>query len=131
MIETQAGGFLLSDDIARFDLACAHGWIGGESYWAAGIPFAVFERSVRGSLTVGAYDAVGAMAAMARAVTDRATFAWICDVFVDAAYRSQGLGEGADGLPHGAPGPAGPAPHLHLATRDAHGLSTPSSAMDL
>ncbi|MCR5877963.1 hypothetical protein [Phenylobacterium sp. J367] len=76
-------GYLLSDDPARFDVARAHQWIGGESYWAEGIPLETFARACANSLTVGAYDPDGCQVAMARVVTDRATFGWICDVFVD------------------------------------------------
>src|ERR1700722_866741 len=57
--ETRHLGFSLSDDPAGFALARGHRWIAEESYWAQGIPFAVFERAVRGSLTVGAYAADG------------------------------------------------------------------------
>jgi GNAT superfamily N-acetyltransferase len=91
--ETTSDGFALSDAPERFDLASGHAWIAGESYWAAGIPLATFEAAVRGSLTVGVYAPSGEMAAMARVVTDRATFAWICDVLVRESHRGQGLGK--------------------------------------
>ena len=121
MLETRHGDFALSDAPERFDLARAHDWISRESYWAAGIPLAVFERAVRGSLVVGAYAASGEMAAMARVVTDRATFGWICDVFVDASWRGQGLGKGLMAYFQAHPDLQG-FRRLHLATRDAHGL---------
>jgi GNAT superfamily N-acetyltransferase len=119
--EMQHGGFTLSDDPARFDLERAHGWIARESYWGEGIPRATFEKACAGSLTFGAYDGDGVLWAMARVVTDRATFGWLCDVFVDEARRGDGLGKllMAYFLAH---------PDLqgfrrrHLATRDAHGL---------
>src|SRR5580704_16637469 len=91
--ESTHAGWLISDDPARFDLARAHGWISEESYCAENIPHAVFEKALRNSLTVGVYADDGAMSAMARVVTDRATFGWICDVFVDQARRGQGLGK--------------------------------------
>ena len=119
--ETRHGDFTLSDDLRRFDLARAHGWIGGESYWAKGIPFDVFARSVRGSLTLGAYAGAGRMAAMARVVTDRATFGWICDVFVDSAYRGQGLGKALMAYIAAHPD-LQDFRRMHLSTRDAHGL---------
>ena len=73
--ETTDGGFPLSDDPARFDLPRAHRWIATQSYWAEGIPFETFAKACANSLTVGAYAAAdGSMAAMARVVTDRATF---------------------------------------------------------
>jgi GNAT superfamily N-acetyltransferase len=119
--ETRCGDFTLSDDLQRFDLARAHGWIGSESYWAEGIPFDVFARSVRGSLTLGAYAGAGRMAAMARVVTDRATFGWICDVFVDRAFRGQGLGKAIMAYIAAHPDLQG-FRRMHLATRDAHAL---------
>ena len=119
--ETRHAGFTLSDDPGRFDLRQGHAWIGGESYWGAGIPLAVFERAVRGSLTVGAYAATGEMAAMARVVTDRATFGWICDVFVGREWRGQGLGKAIMAYIGAHPDLQG-LRRLHLATRDAHGL---------
>lgn len=119
--ETRCGGFILSDDASRFDLERAHGWISGESYWGADIPRPVFEKAVRGSLAIGAYAPTGAMAAMARVVTDRATFGWICDVFVDPSWRGAGLGKGLMAYIRAHPDLQG-LRRLHLATRDAHGL---------
>ncbi|HEY1425453.1 MAG TPA: GNAT family N-acetyltransferase [Caulobacteraceae bacterium] len=119
--ETSHGDFTLSDDLQRFDLPRAHRWIAGDSYWAAGIPFPVFARSVRGSLTIGAYAPALGMAAMARVVTDRATFGWICDVFVDRRCRGQGLGKAIMAYIDAHPDLRG-FRRMHLATRDAHGL---------
>ena len=76
---------------------------------------------MRGSLTVGAYAASDEMAAMARVVTDRATFGWICDVFVDQAWRGRGLGKAIMAYLRAHPDLQG-LRRLHLATRDAHGL---------
>ncbi|HEY0647561.1 GNAT family N-acetyltransferase [Phenylobacterium sp.] len=119
--ETTDGGFLLSDDPARFDLPRAHRWIATQSYWAEGIPFETFTKACANSLTVGAYAADGTMAAMARVVTDRATFGWICDVFVAEAQRSEGLGKRLMAYLKAHPDLQG-FRRLHLATRDAHGL---------
>jgi GNAT superfamily N-acetyltransferase len=119
--ETHDGGFQLSDDPARFDLARAHRWISQDSYWAAGIPLETFAKACAHSLTVGAFAPDGIMAAMARVVTDRATFGWVCDVFVDAAFRGEGLGKRLMGYLKGHPDLQG-FRRLHLATRDAHGL---------
>jgi GNAT superfamily N-acetyltransferase len=115
------GGLTLSDAPERFDSDRAHGWIAGESYWAAGIPRAVFNKALANSLVVGAYAASGEMAAMARVVTDRATFGWICDVFVGEAWRGRGLGKALMGFLKAHPDLQG-LRRLHLATRDAHGL---------
>lgn len=119
--ETQANAYRITDDPALFDIDTAHGWIANDSYWAAGIPRQTFERSVAGSLVIGAYDAAGVMAAMARVVTDRATFGWICDVFVDPSRRGSGLGKSLMAYLKAHPDLQG-LRRLHLATRDAHGL---------
>lgn len=119
--ETADGGYILSDDRQRFDLERAHHWISKESYWARGIPLETFARACANSLLIGAYDASGAMVAMARVVTDRATFGWLCDVFVDEARRSDGLGKRLMRYFKAHPDLQG-FRRMHLATRDAHGL---------
>ncbi|WP_374470822.1 GNAT family N-acetyltransferase [Phenylobacterium sp.] len=116
-----ADGYLLSDDPARFDVALAHQWIAGQSYWAQGIPFDTFARACAGSLTVGAYAPDGAQAGMARVVTDRATFGWVCDVFVDEAARGAGVGKRLMAYLTAHPDLQG-FRRMHLATRDAHAL---------
>jgi GNAT superfamily N-acetyltransferase len=89
---TGPGGYWVSDDPALLDIARVHRWMSQESYWAAGRASAVMTRAIEHSLSVGLYAPDGAQAGYARLVTDRATFAWLCDVFVDAAHRGQGLG---------------------------------------
>ncbi|MES2897141.1 MAG: GNAT family N-acetyltransferase [Pseudomonadota bacterium] len=116
-----ADGFVVSDEAARFDRDRAHGWIAGESYWAPGIPRDLFDKALDHSLVVGAYAPDGTMAGMARVVTDRATFGWICDVFVGEAYRGANLGKVMMAYLKGHPDMQG-FRRLHLATRDAHGL---------
>ena len=61
------------------------------------------------------------MAAMARMVTDRATFGWLCDVYVDQGHRGAGLGKAIVAYMKGHPDLQG-FRRMHLATRDAHGL---------
>jgi GNAT superfamily N-acetyltransferase len=120
-VVTRHGDYELSDDAARFDLPRAHRWIAEQSYWAPGIPLATFRRAVEGSLTIGAYGPDGEMAAMARVVSDRATFGWVCDVFVDGAHRGAGLGKALTAYIRTHRDLQG-LRRLHLATRDAHGL---------
>lgn len=121
VFETTLDGLTVSDDPARFDLDRAHGWIGGESYWAQGIPRATFARACANSVTIGAYAADGAMVGMARVVTDRATFGWLCDVYVDGAARAGGVGKALMAHVRAHPDLQG-FRRMHLATRDAHGL---------
>jgi GNAT superfamily N-acetyltransferase len=87
-----AGGYWVSDDPSHIDVPRVHAWISGESYWAAGRSYEVMARSIEHSLVLGLYAADGAQAGFARLVTDRATFAWLCDVFAGAGHRGRGLG---------------------------------------
>ncbi|SDR48387.1 Acetyltransferase (GNAT) domain-containing protein [Rhizobiales bacterium GAS113] len=82
---------VISTDPARFDLDRIHAWLEREAYWCKGLPRAVFDRSLRHSLCFGALTAAGEQAGFARIVTDRATFAYLCDVFVDPAFRKRGV----------------------------------------
>ena len=85
-------GYFVSDDPSLIDGALVHRWISGDSYWAAGRPAAVMTRAIEHSLCIGLYTAAGYQAGFARLVTDQATFAWLCDVYVDPAHRGRGLG---------------------------------------
>jgi GNAT superfamily N-acetyltransferase len=118
---TLPAGFTLSTDAARLDLTAIHGFLSGDSYWARHIPRAVVERSLANSLCFGVYDEAGRQAAFARVVTDRATFAWLCDVFVLPAYRGRGLSKELVRAVLAHPELQGLRRHL-LATLDAHGL---------
>lgn len=112
--------YTLSDDVARLDLPAMHGYL-REAYWSRGLPRAVLERAVAGSLCIGAYDAGGAQVGFARFVSDYATFCYVCDVYVLEAHRGRGLARAmlAMALEH---------PRLQglrrwmLVTRDAHAL---------
>lgn len=85
------GEFVADDDPARLDLDVVHGFL-RTAYWSPGVPREVVARAIAGSLNVGVYAGGGEQVAFARAVTDRATFAWIADVFVLPQYRGHGLG---------------------------------------
>ena len=88
---TREDGFEVDDDAERLQLDVVHGFL-REAYWSPGIPRDIVERAVRNSLVMGLYAPDGSQVGMARAVTDRATFAWIADVFVLSEYRGRGLG---------------------------------------
>lgn len=108
-----------SDDPARFDLARVHGWL-ASSYWSPGIARETVERAVAGSHALGAYQG-DEQVGFARMITDRATFAWLADVWVDASVRGRGIGRAMVGwfLEH---------PdyrdlrRIGLVTADAHGV---------
>ena len=80
----------ITNDISCIDLDRVHHWLARKSYWAGQMPRAVFDRAVRRSLCFGALDR-GATAGFARVISDRATFAYVSDVFVDPTYRGQGI----------------------------------------
>ena len=111
-----------SDDPARLDRARIHTWLAEESYWAEGRPRAMQDAAIDASWNFGVYDrATGAQLAYARVVTDRVTFAWLCDVFVARDARGRGVGVAlVDGV-IAALEPLG-LKRILLATGDAHGL---------
>ena len=84
-------GYAVSTDVDRIDFAVVHEFL-RESYWSPGIPRAIVERAARGALTFGLYAPDGSQAGYARAITDRATYAYLADVFVLRAHRGRGLG---------------------------------------
>ncbi len=100
-------GYWVSDDPSLIDVLRVHGWISRESYWAAGQPYEVTARSLQYSLSLGLFSPEDVLIGFARLVTDRATFAWLCDVFVDAAYRDRGLGTFLVEVAAGHPGVSG------------------------
>ena len=111
----------ISLDPARQDLDAIHHILAG-TYWSTDIRRDVVAEALRNSIVAVAIDdATGATVGLARVVTDRATFAWLCDVFVDERYRGKGLSlrmlEELERHPSLAT-----LRRWCLATRDAHGL---------
>lgn len=80
----------ISTDPALMDIAMIHHFLSTESTWAIGIPLATVERSLQHSLCFGGFDDNGKQIAFARVVTDRATFAYMMDVFVVPEQRGKG-----------------------------------------
>jgi GNAT superfamily N-acetyltransferase len=91
MILASRNEYVVDDDPARLDLDVLHGFL-RTSYWSPGVPREVVERAVANSVVAGVYAADGRLVGFARAATDRATFAWIADVFVVESERGAGLG---------------------------------------
>lgn len=90
--EWRRGGYVISTDPSMLDLGAVHRFL-QRSYWAADRPLETVQRSVERSLNFGLYRAGDRFqVGFARVVTDFATFAWLCDVFIDEAHRGQGLG---------------------------------------
>jgi GNAT superfamily N-acetyltransferase len=82
----------ISTDPADVDLDWLVAGLSERAYWALGRPRDVVERSVANSLCYSALH-MGRQVGFARVVTDQATFAWICDVFVDESARGLGVGK--------------------------------------
>jgi uncharacterized protein (DUF952 family)/GNAT superfamily N-acetyltransferase len=114
-------GYTVSTDRRRLDVGAVHSYVAGESYWAAGVPRDVLERAIDRSLTFGLHAPGDEPAGFARVVTDTATFAYLCDVFVTRAHRGRGLGVWLVRCAVEHPELAGVRSWL-LGTRDAHGL---------
>lgn len=82
----------VTTDPAEIDFDIVHRWLSEDTFWAIGRGRDVVERAARGSLNFGALDADGSLVGYARVVTDHATFAWLCDVYVAPAARGLGAG---------------------------------------
>ena len=121
----------IDDDPARLDLDVLHGFL-TTSYWSPGVSRDTVARAAANSIVFGLYrdgtqrdtdhgtestEQVG----YARVVTDRATFAYLADVFVLESERGVGLGHWLVETVLAHPELQGLRRWL-LATADAHGL---------
>lgn len=117
-----ATGYEISTDPDRIDAERVHRWLSEDAYWALGRSREKQDRAIAGSLNFGVYDTASEeQVAYARVITDRATFGWLCDVYVDPSVRGKGIGTSLveavrehlreDGLRR-----------ILLATHDAHGV---------
>lgn len=132
--------YRFSADASEIDREQVHRWISEESYWARGRTRAKQDAAIDGSRNFGVYDTSShRQVAYARAVTDGATFVWLCDVFVEPTLRGRGIarllisGVIEEFRPLGLR-------RIALATDDAHGLyaqfgfralSSPANWMEL
>ncbi|MFF1677871.1 GNAT family N-acetyltransferase [Streptomyces sp. NPDC058256] len=124
MTDTQSlpEGYEISADTARIDVDSVHRWLSTDAYWATGRSREKQERAIAGSLNFGVYDGTsGEQVAYARVVTDEATFAWLCDVYVAPSVRGKGLGTALVAAVRGHLEPLG-LRRILLATHDAHGV---------
>ena len=120
-IDPALARYEISTDPARLDITAMHAYL-TRSYWSPGIPLATVERAARHSLCFGLYQrATGAQVGLTRVVTDHATFAYLCDVYVLEEHRGHGLGKLMMRTVMAHPALTG-ARRTMLGTRDAHGL---------
>jgi GNAT superfamily N-acetyltransferase len=116
-----ASDYEISTDPTRLDIGAMHAYL-TRSYWSPGIPFATVERAARHSLCFGLYEkSSGKQVGLSRVVTDYATFAYLCDVYVLEDHRGRGLGKFMMSAVMAHPALTG-ARRTMLGTRDAHGL---------
>lgn len=116
------GDVRITDDREQVDLDVLHPFL-AQAYWSPGVPREVVERAVEHSLCLSAFRG-DAQIGFARVVTDRATFAYLGDVFVLPEHRGAGLGRELARIAVDHPATAGVRKFL-LATRDAHGVYEP------
>ncbi|MCW2735415.1 GNAT family N-acetyltransferase [Nocardioides sp.] len=111
--------YVIRTDLADMDLDLVHRWLSTDAYWAMGRSRDKVGTAAANSLNFAAFTGDGQQVAYARVLTDRANFAWLCDVYVDPDHRGRGLGNRlveaaiADLEPMGIG-------RIVLATRDAH-----------
>jgi GNAT superfamily N-acetyltransferase len=118
--ESRHGDYLLSDDPARLQVDAVHAYL-SRSYWAAGIPRETVARALANSVCIGIYTRTGEQVGLVRVVTDKTTFAYLCDVYVLEPHRGRGLSKAAMRLVQSHPDLQG-LRRWHLVTQDAHGL---------
>ncbi|MFJ7205688.1 GNAT family N-acetyltransferase [Streptomyces sp. NPDC098789] len=112
----------ISTDPARLDAERIHDWLSRDAYWALGRSREKQDLAIANSLNFGAYDRTsGRQLGYARVLTDRATFAWLCDVYVDPAARGGGLGTALATAVRDHLAPYG-LRRIMLATADAHAV---------
>jgi GNAT superfamily N-acetyltransferase len=84
------GDYEIDDSFDRVDFATVHRWL-AHTYWNAGVSRDYVERAARhSSLVIGAYRGSQQVGYL-RIVSDRTTFAWVADVYVDPAHRGRRL----------------------------------------
>ena len=120
-MEFKKDSFIISDDQAKLNIDAICDFL-SQAYWADKRPRDVIEKSIKYSLNFGVYDGDGyAQIGFARVVTDRAVFAYLCDVFIHEDYRGHTLGKWLMECVMSHPELRG-LKRWCLLTRDAHGL---------
>lgn len=118
--------YLISTDKNKIDLDFIHEFL-SQSYWSPGVSMAVVKKAMAGSLCFGMYDTkaqalpAGRQIGYARMITDKATFAYLADVFIDKNYQGKGLGKWFIKTILAHPDLQG-LRRILLATKDAHKL---------
>jgi len=117
--EYTQGQYWITTDTQKLDLNAIHAYL-SQSFWAEGIPKETMAKAITNSLCFGLFDGADQVG-LARVVTDRATFAYLCDVYVLETHRGRGLGKWLIEVVMAHPDLQG-LRRFQLVTRDAHGL---------
>jgi N-acetylglutamate synthase-like GNAT family acetyltransferase len=112
-------GFIISTEKEKLDIDLIHSFL-NRTYWAEGISKETIRRSIEGSLCFGVFEN-GKQVGFARMITDKATFAYLADVFIIEEYRGRGLSKWLMEVIMSHPDLQG-LRRMILATKDAHGL---------
>jgi N-acetylglutamate synthase-like GNAT family acetyltransferase len=120
-MEISDHGMVFSDDPQKLDLVKIHHYLSTQSYWAQNVPIEVVKRSIDNSLCFGVYNSEGVQIGFARWITDKTTFAYLADVYIEEVYRGQGLSKKLMSLMLFHKDLQGLRRYM-LATQDAHGL---------
>ncbi len=118
--KTGIEAYSISTDPGKMDIPLIHRYLSQESYWAQNIPLEVVARSIAHSFCFGVYHQ-DAQVGFARLITDRATFAYLCDVFILPDHRGKSLSKWLIETIHVHPELQGLRRWM-LGTKDAHGL---------
>jgi N-acetylglutamate synthase-like GNAT family acetyltransferase len=117
---SEKDGYKISTDPGELDVQVIHQYLSVDSYWAQEIPVYVVKKAIANSLCFGLYKN-NSQIGFARLVTDKATFAYLADVFVLEEYRGQGLSKWLMEVIQSHPDVQGLRRWM-LMTRDAQGL---------
>lgn len=111
--------YTISTDTSKLNIPYIHQFL-TKSYWAENIPVEIVQKSIEGSVCFGVYDSHGQIG-FARVITDKATFGYLADVFIDEKCRGLGLSKWLMETIMAHPDLQG-FRNWQLATMDAHGL---------
>jgi GNAT superfamily N-acetyltransferase len=124
MYELREGAIVVSDDPTLIDVDAVHAFL-TSCYWSPGIPREIVVRAIANSVCLGAYLSEPGtrprLIGFTRVITDKATYAYVCDVFVLEPFRGRGVSKLLMRATHGHPDLQN-LRRWALMTRDAHGL---------
>lgn len=113
-------GYFISTDKNLLDFEIIFYYLGTESYWAKGIKAETLRTAIDNAMCFGVYHDKKQIG-FAKVVTDKATFAYLADVFILEQHRGLGLSKWLVQTIKQHPDLQGLRRWM-LATADAHGL---------